>query len=593
MSEPLLPPPGETLQVPTPVAYTPAPSSIGQWSDVALTTQYPSATSSSESASATIYGTTAGPWGPPPAWTTQEQMQMQPGNPFPSSPSMSSASFSPSLASTASPSMLNAQLMEHSHMQHVPKLLEAHNMIPQQFLPQGPSSAAVQGGDPTQFSLPWDMGGQLQWASTSALQAPMSDLSGIPVAPTKLNGELVHIFVKLLSRFKSSLDGNPDASNPYAKHYVPWCLSSQLLAHVALYTSACFLSETKNLDQMVATSLKGQAIGMLNEHLTGENRASDEVIAAVMQLILDEWYWGERQDLTAHLRGLRDMISLRGGIGALGLNGLLGKLVFSADRAISLSLESHPFLSASGSSLNLGDMASAPFRVPHNTPILPGQVTFAACADAVDLHVVTASILDDIRFLINTVLKLPHSPSKQEAKKLEATAKWIHNKISSLPPLSPFGGDPAAKNEDLANIPGQSQQNFLHQAIRLTSLIYTSAILQHRPLSQSCTTSQFLEIWTTAWRIPLTAWKGMLGVFLWLVFALVPTATKTEHSRFVKSMLTIACTQLGIENWAIAEPAMERMHMLQRWLSGSQHLNDTLQATSSGSAGPSGQTPPP
>jgi hypothetical protein len=45
--------------------------------------------------------------------------------------------------------------------------------------------------------------------------------------------------VKLLSQFKASLDGNPDASNPYIEYYVPYCIQSPLLVHVAIYTAAC------------------------------------------------------------------------------------------------------------------------------------------------------------------------------------------------------------------------------------------------------------------------------------------------------------------------------------------------------------------
>ena len=74
---------------------------------------------------------------------------------------------------------------------------------------------------------------------------------------------------------------------------------------------------------------KERAIGMLNEHLGGDDKTSDQSIAAVIQLILDEWYRGERRDLTSHLIGLREMTAARGGISGLGLGGLLGKLAFS------------------------------------------------------------------------------------------------------------------------------------------------------------------------------------------------------------------------------------------------------------------------
>lgn len=109
---------------------------------------------------------------------------------------------------------------------------------------------------------------------------------------------------------------------------MPFCIQNPLLVHVAIYTAACYLNEAKKLDKYVAIQIKGQAIHMLNERLRSEHTAaSDEAIAGVCQLIMDEWYWGETRDLRAHLNGMRQMIRLRGGFRNLGLDGLLSKMV--------------------------------------------------------------------------------------------------------------------------------------------------------------------------------------------------------------------------------------------------------------------------
>ena len=83
------------------------------------------------------------------------------------------------------------------------------------------------------------------------------------------------------------------------------------------------------MHRTVAMSHKGQAIRMLNDHLRSKSSTSDEAITAVIQLIMDEWYWGDTGDLRAHLRGLREMIRLRGGLRSLGLNGMVAKLAVS------------------------------------------------------------------------------------------------------------------------------------------------------------------------------------------------------------------------------------------------------------------------
>jgi Fungal specific transcription factor domain len=134
--------------------------------------------------------------------------------------------------------------------------------------------------------------------------------------------------LKLLCRFKACLDGNPEPSNPIIKHLVPFCVQDPLLLQIVLYTSACFLNETGHLPRHIVMVQKGQVIGMLNEHLRSDSfYTSDGAIAAVIQLIIDEWYWGETQDLQAHLRGIRQMIKIRGGYHKLGMNGLLAKMV--------------------------------------------------------------------------------------------------------------------------------------------------------------------------------------------------------------------------------------------------------------------------
>jgi hypothetical protein len=98
---------------------------------------------------------------------------------------------------------------------------------------------------------------------------------------------------------------------------------------VAIYTAACFLNEAGHLDRATMMAHKGQAISLLNEHLGSGNSSSDEAIAGIIQLILDEWYWGETGDLRAHLRGLREMIRMRGGFRNLGLYGLISKLAIT------------------------------------------------------------------------------------------------------------------------------------------------------------------------------------------------------------------------------------------------------------------------
>jgi hypothetical protein len=67
---------------------------------------------------------------------------------------------------------------------------------------------------------------------------------------------------------------------------------------------------------------------MLNQQLGDQiARENDTLMLAVVQMIADSWYWGETDHLMAHLRGLKHMVRMRGGLSRLGLRGYLAKMI--------------------------------------------------------------------------------------------------------------------------------------------------------------------------------------------------------------------------------------------------------------------------
>ncbi|KAH8671342.1 hypothetical protein BX600DRAFT_246471 [Xylariales sp. PMI_506] len=415
------------------------------------------------------------------------------------------------------------------------------------------------------------------------LSSPIELLHSLPIAPTNLNAQLLQIFVKLISRFKASLDGIPDYNNPYHKDYLPFCIQNPLLVHVAIYTASCFLNEMKHLDKTVAMCIKGQAIRLLNDRLRSEEFASsDEAIAGVCQLIVDEWYWGETHDLRAHLRGMREMIRLRGGFQNLGMDGFLSKMVMLTDLGIAVTFEAPPYLQEI-TDMEMNDRTTEPVKLAHKTPLSPSSVTFASCADAYELHPASASILDDVRFLIALTISLPATPAPQEIQKLESTALWIHERIQALPSdhppsskksQSPPASLPSSRSSTTSGTDSSKPMlvnftptaDYVYQSIRLAALVYTGAIVSRKPFSKVCSTHDFYQIWSAVWRVPLTVWKSLMGVFLWIEIAIAPSARDTPHGRFVKSMLMIAALNMGIEDWAASNNALHGAILLQEKL---------------------------
>jgi hypothetical protein len=112
----------------------------------------------------------------------------------------------------------------------------------------------------------------------------------------------------------------------------------------------------------------------------------------------------------------------------------------------------------------------------------------------------------------------------------------------------------------------QTSKDLMYQTIRQAALIWTSAISSRRPFSESCSATDFYKLWTTLWRLSLTTWKSVLGIYLWIIITIVPASRDTAHGRFVKSMLTISALNMGLENWSASHSALRNAMRLQTWL---------------------------
>jgi hypothetical protein len=78
--------------------------------------------------------------------------------------------------------------------------------------------------------------------------------------------------------------------------------------------------------------LKSRALTEINAALRDPERAtSDAVIGAVMKMAACEAVFGDSAVFSAHMRGLSLMLNMRGGLGTLGLDGLLERMVVWID----------------------------------------------------------------------------------------------------------------------------------------------------------------------------------------------------------------------------------------------------------------------
>lgn len=336
------------------------------------------------------------------------------------------------------------------------------------------------------------------------------------------------------------------------------------------------------------------------------------------------------------------------------------------------------------------------FKVRYNSPLGTSSVTFRSCEGVLGIHPATASILDDIRFLIDLALDAPLKPSPAQARKLAATATWILDRIRKLDPKCPEGparptegsdaqvgcqsieddstgtevkphslinnypsynsmshiakpSDFTNDEEDLSSWPSEDcspaesitlgfrdgtesdakgslqKADAMYISVRLAALTYARAIATRKPLSSVCSPSDALALLSTTWKIPLSQWRGSIGVFMFMLLSIFPTlrwidspgedgkendrrfgnkirrsqsrsssaeteetnesedneeARKLEqddkeraaedllkpHGSFVKSAVQVGWTQMAVEDWSLCADTMRRVLALQKWL---------------------------
>jgi hypothetical protein len=144
-----------------------------------------------------------------------------------------------------------------------------------------------------------------------------------------------------------------------------------------------------------------------------------------------------------------------------------------------------------------------------------------------------------------------HAPADQEAK-IQKTALWVQNRISSL------------ANPTEPSI--TSEQGFIHANILTASQIYCRAILTHTSLAHACTVSDLNAIFATMWRVSLTRWKQIPGIFLFAVLSLIQAAQNRPQGRLLKSMFKTASSYVALEQWDVVDGMLMAFWRLARWL---------------------------
>jgi hypothetical protein len=276
-------------------------------------------------------------------------------------------------------------------------------------------------------------------------------------------------------------------------------------------------------------------------------------------------------------------------------------------------------------------------RVSYNSPfVTDSPYPSFGKTESLDLHSATARILDDIRYLFSVILDLPPDPVLDELDRVQDTARLILHTIekmpdicpdaptplgtpvsaaslsaaptsrqstslSPLPPLSsvPTTREPSSETSDTdfaatsaRTIPQshdpshfilrkqpqavpQYAPDFIYATVRQTALLYARAAATRSSLREVCPVQHFFLVWSTAFRVPLNDWHRRLGVFLWVIIAMLPTAAHTPFATLAKSLLHIGAVQVGLDHWDIAIEMLRNAVRVVGWLSGGGETRST------------------
>lgn len=156
------------------------------------------------------------------------------------------------------------------------------------------------------------------------------------------------------------LDG-PEAKGLLRTRFFPFVLTDAAPLHAVMLMAASHYGNMRSTraHTIDLLQLRGMAISEINTALTDERRAtSDQLIAAVGKMAQYEALFGDRDIFNTHMTGLLRMVTLRGGLPALGLDGLLERILLWIDINSATLLGTHVYF----------DSAAFPSAAEHPRP---------------------------------------------------------------------------------------------------------------------------------------------------------------------------------------------------------------------------------
>ncbi|KAF6823639.1 Zn(2)-C6 fungal-type DNA-binding domain protein [Colletotrichum plurivorum] len=411
---------------------------------------------------------------------------------------------------------------------------------------EAPTSLFLDGsGDPMAFfhNSPASIGGIIAGVTT---------LNGMPLPEGPRTAELLHFYIQFVAPNMVSIDGQ---SQPpvFLAEVLPWMLQSPLFPNIGILMSSMTQSLEKGLEitkSPESLALKSHVLSIIAEYMRRPFDAiAIEMVRSIVNLVVMEWFWGADESMFAHMRGIKRMIKLRGGM--RGLGDIVGEsIMILTDYEIACCFETDLFWQENDPVLDEELPICTTWPECYDSPLLASPTRFEDMAEKLGLCPAAARILDDVRFLTTSVTSA--STLSTGTAKIRSTASWLHDKLVNMPASRPTVAS--------------SEEEWMLETIRLAALIYSWAIKSLRQISEFGDTAILEEAYVAMRTVSLTRWKKMPGIFLWIMLVAAPNAAPDAKGRFVRRKMAVTGLSIGFEDFLLGISYLKAFWTVQQWI---------------------------
>jgi hypothetical protein len=206
------------------------------------------------------------------------------------------------------------------------------------------------------------------------------------------------------------------------------------------------------------------------------------------------------------------------------------------------------------------------------SPLFGSSTHFHDILESLDISSASADILDDMKFpttSVQEVLGHQHTVGTcQSIIKLHATALWTRNRVADLLSISPTSLN--------------STEDLIYETIRLTALLYSTAISSRSPFSYASQFSILQDLWKVTWHVNYSRWKKIPGIFLWVLLVACASSKDKMQRRFLKMNLTTVALHMEVTRNGIAVSCLRTFLLVQKWIKNNESKEAVEQGDKSG-----------